>query len=75
LFHEFAYFENMSNVATNIYIYLHIFKQLLNTYYSLLYNAVYHKLVRHVSNPYFVIIIRNLDCKLHKLQINNNGTF
>jgi hypothetical protein len=26
------------------------------------------KVVRHVSNPYFGIIIRDLDCELHKLQ-------
>jgi hypothetical protein len=32
------------------------------------------KLFLHVSNPYFGIIIRDLDCELHKLQINNNGT-
>jgi hypothetical protein len=33
------------------------------------------KLVRHVSNLYFGIIVRDMDCELHKLQTNNNGTF
>ena len=32
------------------------------------------KLFRHVSIPHFGIIIRDLDCELHRLQIKNNGT-
>jgi hypothetical protein len=40
-------------------------------YYTIQFTV---KLFRNVSNPYFGIIIRDLDCELHKLQINNNGT-
>jgi hypothetical protein len=43
---------------------------LIILYYTIQFTI---KLVRHVSNPYFVIIIRELDCELHKLHINNNG--
>ena len=46
-----------------------------NAHFSLYYTIQFTiKLVRHVSNPYFGVIIRDLDCELHKLQINNNGT-
>jgi hypothetical protein len=44
---------------------------LIILYYTIQFSV---KVVRHVSNPYFGIIIRDLDCELHKLQINNNGT-
>jgi hypothetical protein len=40
---------------------------LIILYYTIQFTV---KLVRHVSSPYFGIIIRDLDCELHKLQIN-----
>jgi hypothetical protein len=42
---------------------------LIILYYTIQFTI---KLVQRVSNPYFGIIIRDLDCELHKLQINNN---
>jgi hypothetical protein len=45
---------------------------LISLYYTIQFVI---KLVRHVSNPYFVIIMRVLDYELHKLQIKNNGKF
>jgi hypothetical protein len=54
---------------------IHLFNQQMHTvilYYTIKFTI---KLVQHVSNPYFGIIIRDLDCELHKLQINNYGTF
>jgi hypothetical protein len=50
---------------------VHLFNQPMYTYYTIQFTI---KLVRHVSNSYFGIIIRDFDCELHKLQINNNGT-